>query len=254
MKIKNLKYYTVVFITICFAVNSYAQQADKGYSSTMEMTADEKGDIQITAVTKYSAAYWDYMKQSKALEPSIMKNTIKRQFPKYQIVDFNMDSKSGEEDRKSTVKFTVQGSLKLDENGKWIADLDTKNPDITKISDNQFVLVDKEASQTLKINLPKSATNSKVENDNFGKAILTYTAPVASGGMSNILKYLGFAVIAGGIFLFFKSRGLNTVFVKNTQQQKINYKNTKEINDAVIVNHSVKENITSANGFKSNQE
>ena len=215
MKIKKLKYYTVILFTICLTVNSHAQQTEKGYSSTMEMNADEKGDIEVTAVTKYSAKYWEYIKESKALEPSIMKNTIKRQFPKYQIINFNIDSKSGEVDRTSTVKFTVQGSLKLDENGKWIADLDTKNPDITKISDNQFVLVDKEASQTLKINLPKSASNSQVENDNFGKAILTYTAPVSSGGLGNIIKWLGFLVAAGGAFLFFKNSKMNTIVVNN---------------------------------------
>jgi hypothetical protein len=251
MKISLNKIYTVLLSIMLCVPTAMAQELPKGYKVTMDMTVDEKGDVTVSSVTQYNATYWDYIKATKALEPSVMKNTVKRQFPKYQITDFEIDSKSKEADRISTMKFKILGSLKLDDNGKWIAELDTKSPDITKVSDTKFLLIDEASAQKITINLPASATGAKTEKDNFGKAILTYTAPVSSGGTGNIIKWLGFLVAAGGIFLFFKNRGFNTMVVKGTQ--KIDYHKTQQIDDAVIVKHSVKENITSANGFKSNQ-
>jgi hypothetical protein len=248
---KNILFILLLAFT---CLKGSSQELPKGYKITMDMTVDEKGDVVVSSVTQYNAAYWENVKATKALEPSIMKNTVKRQFPKYQITDFEIDSKTKESDRISTMKFKILGSLKLDDNGKWIAELDTKSPDITKVSDTKFLLIDEASAQKITINLPASASGAKTEKDGFGKYNLTYTAPVSGGGTGNIIKWLGFLVAAGGIFLFFKSRGLNTVFVKNTQQQKINYKNTKEIDEAVIVNNPLKENITSANGFKNNQE
>jgi hypothetical protein len=156
-------------------------------------------------------------------------------------------------ERTTNSKFKILGLLKLDESGKWIADLDTKNPDITKVSDNQFLLIDETNAQTLKIILPKSASNAKVEKDNFGKSILTYTAPISGGG-GNILKYIGFLIVAGGIVLFFKNRSLNTIVVNNPKHQKIDYHSTKNIDDAVVINQPVKENVKSNNSEEKDQE
>ena len=208
MKSVCIKLYLITLFIICFTVVLQAQELSKGYKVAMEMNFDEKGDVAVSTVTKYNASYWDYMKATKALEPSIMKNTLKRQFPKYLLTDFEMDNKSGEDDRTSKIKFKILGSLKLSANGKWIADLDTKSPDITKISDTKFVLVDESSAQTIKINLPESASGAKIENDAFGKAILTYSAPIKGGMVGNIIKYLGFLVIAAGAFIFYKNNSI----------------------------------------------
>lgn len=237
------------FLLTLFIINTVAikaQELPKGFKVNMEMNIDEKGDVAVSTVTKYNATYWDYMKASKALEPSIMKNTMKRQFPKYVLTDFEMDNKSEEEDRTSKIKFKILGSLKLSGNGKWIADLDTKSPDITKISDTKFVLVDESTAQTIKINLPESATGAKIEKDAFGKAILTYTAPVSGGMFGTIIKYLGFLVIAGGGFLFYKSMTSKTTVLSHTANQKIDYNKQKHIDDAVVINTVPKENIKPA--------
>jgi hypothetical protein len=252
MKITNLKYFIASFIIFCSFITCIAQELPKGYKTTMEMNTDEKGDIAVNSTTKYNAQFWDYVKQTKGIEPSVLKNALKRQFPKYQLTDFEI--KSDEMERTSTVKFIIHGLLKLDANGKWIADLETKNPDITKVSDNQFLLVDETTAQTLKINLPKSASGAKVEKDSFGKAILTYTAPIGGGGFGNILKYFGFLLAAGGVFLFFKNRKLNTITVNDPKHQKINYQQTKQIDDAVVINQNIKENVKHGNNTGNSHE
>jgi hypothetical protein len=107
--------------------------------------------------------------------------------------------------------------------------------------------VDEEGiKQNITINLPANASNAKVENNSFGKAVLTYNAPVSGGMMGNIIKYLGFLVIAAGGFLFYKSMSSKTRMITNTGNQKIDYNKQKHIDDAVVINTVPKESIKPA--------
>ncbi len=198
------KYFFVFFLT-CFAfVKTSAQDETAGFKINMELTADEKGIVAVNLKTKYNALYWDRFRQKEGRNKSIIKNNYIKSFVKYQLSDFDIINNDMEQT--SYVKFNILGLLKLDEGGKWIAELDTKDPDITKISETQFVMVDEDLAQSYKINLPASAKNSKIEKDHFGKAILTYTATVIRSDSATILKYTGFLIAAAGIFLFFKYR------------------------------------------------
>ena len=240
MKITHIQYSLLVFLLCCCNNLLQAQGSSKGYKETLEMNADEKGDLTVVSNIKYNAATWDYVKQQHGTDPSVLKNNIKRQFPKYVVTDF--DIKNDDMERTSTIKFKIQGSMKINENGKWIAELDSKNPDITKISETQFLMVDEENAQTSKINLPKSASNAKIEKDSFGKAILTYNAPVSGGGFGTIIMYLGIALTAISGFLFYKNRQLRTVIVNDHSGRKIAAgRQDKYIDDAVVVNVPGKE-------------
>jgi hypothetical protein len=253
MKIIKLKYTLVLLLTVFLFIKTMAQDASKGYKETLEMNADEKGDVIVNSNIKYNASTWDFAKQRHATDPSVLKNLFKKAFPKYQLTDF--DIKNDDMERTSTIKFKILGLLKIDENGKWIAELDSKNPDITKVSETQFLMVDEGSAQTSKINLPKSASGAKIEKDSFGKAILTYTAPLSGRGLGNIIKYLGILVAAGGIFLFFKNNGtLKTISINNAGKQKIGYQHTQKIDDAVIINKAVTGNIKPTAKGESSQE
>lgn len=233
MKPDYKKYYFSLTAAICFSILSVAQGNSKGYKENIEMNFDSKGIINVVSTIKYNASVWDYMKQQHGTDPSVLKNVIKRQFPKYQITDY--DIKNDEMERTSTIKFSILGALKVNENGKWIAELDSKNPDITKISETQFLLVEEEEAQTSKINLPKSAAGAKIEKDSFGKAILTYSAPIGGGGIGNFIKYLGFITIAAGGFLFYKNSKLNPAQKNNSGNQTIGYRQPKQINESVTI-------------------
>jgi hypothetical protein len=252
MKITNFKYYLFSLIFVGSFLDSYAQELPKGYKINMEMNVDEKGDVAVTINVKYNAQFWDQVKQNRGNDASVVKNTWKKQFPKYHLTEF--DIKSDDMERTSISKFKILGLLNLDENGKWIADLDTKNPDITKVSDRQFLLIDEATAQTVKINLPESVSNAKVEKDNFNKAVLTYTAPIRSGG-GNIIKYAGILSIVAGGFLFFKNRRLKTVVVNNPGNEKIDFRNIRHIDDAITIQPAPKEdskaNLNSGNNQNS---
>lgn len=58
--------------------------------------------------------------------------------------------------------------VEMSKKGKWIADLssssdDTKDANITKLSEKQFLMIDDDNGQTFKINLPAAASNSKLK-------------------------------------------------------------------------------------------
>lgn len=224
----------------------------KGYKVNMEMSIDEKGDAAITITAKYNAQLWDAIKQNHGSDPSVLKNIWKKQFPKYQLTEFSFPN--ADIDQTITSKFKILGMLKVDANGKWVAELDSKDPNITKLTESSFMLIDETTSLNLKINLPSSASDAKVEKDSFGKAQLTYNAPVSGGGAGNIIKYLGFLVAAGGIFLFFKGGGLKTMVVSDPKTKKIDYHQTKKIDDAVVINTPAKETVRSNNDISSSHE
>ena len=98
--------------------------------------------------------------------------------------------------------------MNVDKNGKWSTDLDQKNPDITKLSDKDFLLI--EEGNSLKVHLPEGTTDAKIEKNSFGKAILTYPADL-SGPMGNWPLYLGLGMLVAGGFLLFR----------NMQKQKV---------------------------------
>jgi hypothetical protein len=240
MKLVTLKYSFIVLFIFCSVITSQGQTMLNGYKITMEMTADEKGDVAMNITYKYNAALWDMVKQNHGSDPSVLKNMWMRQFPKYELTNFSFPN--ADMDQTITSKFTVLGMMKVDAHGKWVAEFDQKDPNVTKLTDNSFLLVDQATANTLKINLPASASNAKVEKDSFEKAILTYTSPVNGGMMGNIIKWLGFLVAAGGVFLFFKNRGsLNTVFMKDASHKKIDYHEAKKIAEAVVINTTSKE-------------
>jgi hypothetical protein len=194
-----------ILLLVCSCNYSVKAQEDPapGFKIYMDLVANDKGEVIVDMKVKYNAHYWDIYKRTSANNPSIIKNGLIKAFVKYNLTNF--DVRNEEMERTYHATFTILGLLKLDENGKWIAELDTKDPDITKISETQFVLVDEDYAKSYKVTLPASATNSKIEKDAFGKAFLTYYAPVSSSG-GNILKYGGILLVATGIFLFFRNR------------------------------------------------
>ncbi|MGC4103666.1 hypothetical protein [Ferruginibacter sp.] len=254
MKLTPFKYFATLLIAVCFTTGLRAQD-DKGYKETLEMNVDDKGEMTVVSKIVYNAATWASIKQQHGTDKSVLKNLFKAQFPKYVLTDFDISDDDME--RTINIKFKILGGLKLDENGKWMAELDSKNPNITKITETQFLMVDEASAQTSKINLPKSASDAKIEPDAFGKAILSFSAPVGGGMFGTIIKYLGILVAAGGAFLFFKGGKLNALFVKDPKNKKIDYKQQKHIDDAIVINTapSVKESIrTTGNNIDTSHE
>ena len=78
MKINKLKYYTVVLLMFTLLNISRAQENQRQYKETMEMKAEENGDIIVNSSIKFIASAWEGVKQRRGNEPSILKNELKK--------------------------------------------------------------------------------------------------------------------------------------------------------------------------------
>lgn len=199
LQIKYLLFFLIANWFICSAM----AQEGKAFKMNMELTGNDKGEVKVDMKITYNAAYWDIYKRKSANNPSILKTSLVRSFVKYSLTGFNITNDEMAQSIHAT--FTILGLLKLDKDGKWMAELDTKDPDITKISETQYVIVDEDYGRSYKVNLPPNATNSKVEKDAFGKALLTFYAPVNSRS-NKLLLYGGIILAVSGVFLFVKNR------------------------------------------------
>lgn len=205
----------IVFIAIHNAAQ--AQENPAGYKTSVDMTVDNAGAIICEYSTKYSAANWDNFNRQIGNNTSILMNNFIKIFPKYHLSEFNYSQDANE--RTNKVKFKIDGMMNINKNGKWEADLEKKNPDITKVSDKEFLLI--EEGTTLKIHLPPGTDDAKVEKNSFGKALLTYS-PNTSSGMGNIFRYSGILIALAGAWLLFKNRkGAKTKPVLNTVYEQI---------------------------------
>lgn len=191
---------------------SQAQDMQNGFKTTIDMRIDSKGSTVCEYGTKYNAAYWDNFLRTVGSNTSILKNMIIRMFPKYVLSDFTYTQDPNS--RSNKVTFKIDGMMTINKNGKWMADLEQKDPDITKISDAEFLLL--QEGTTLKIHLPEGTSGAKIEKDSFGKAMLTY--PANEGGLlGKILLFAGIAIMAlGGFLLYRNMKG-------STQRSNIKY-------------------------------
>lgn len=191
----------IAFLIILIAGKSSAQIGDKGYKTTLDMTMDESGTVLCEVTNKYNAAVWDTWTKVVGSNTSIINNSLRKLFPKYHLSDFKHSQDANE--RTNTVKFKIDGMMNINKSGKWEAELDQKDPNITKVSNSEWLLV--EGGETLKIHLPSGTKNSKVEKNSFGKGVLTY--PVSTGGaMNTALRYGGILIALAGVALFIRNR------------------------------------------------
>lgn len=182
-----------------------AQQEIRGLKQLLELNIDELGNAEIAMTMKLNAMQWDNFKRTTGNNQASLKRLIERGMPSYFFSDFKYE----EEPMERTYTFTMKAPavMNLGKNGKWKGELDMKDPDITQINDREFrldlnMLTDGGfVEQVQKIKLPKKAKNAKIENDSFGKAVLTYE--LKSKRKSPLAKYAGIILILSGFGLFF---------------------------------------------------
>lgn len=184
-----------------------AQQQAEGMKQVFDITMDDLGNANVEVSMKLNASQWDMFKKALGTNTSILKREMEKALPKYYLSDFNYTEDQME--RSYKIKFKVSGLAGLNNKDAWEAKLDTKNPDITKLSDREFVMNATYMNngtliqQTQKIHLPSGASGAKIEKDSFGKAVMTYTT--SAGFVSKAIIYAGIALILVGCWLLYKN-------------------------------------------------
>ena len=210
------------FLTIfIFTFSASAQEELKGLKQLFDITIDPLGNANVAVSMKLNASQWDAFKSNVGNNTSTLKRGMEDALPKYFLANFNYTEDQMQ--RTYTMKFDVKGFCTNDKNGKWTSKLDSKDPDITKLSDREFVLAQNIVSdgillqQTQKIHLPSSASNAKIEKDSFGKALLTYT--IGTPLKHTIITVLGVLLILGGGFFFYKNQTTRQNNLKVAKEQ-----------------------------------
>lgn len=201
MNTTTLKHIILSIFFIGGSLSAFAQiQAQK---ATITFTIDEVGDVISETTKKYDASNWNYLNQTVGTNKNVYKHELIKNLPKYVVKDFSYSENPDE--RTTTVKAKVQGMLRINEKGKWEADLDTKDPQITKIDERNYLAMAE--GVTLKITLPPGTNDSKIEANRYGKATLTYSADTGGSTGGKVMMYGGLLLaLAGGGLLFMQMK------------------------------------------------
>ena len=234
---KNIFNPLIILSVTLLSGNLFAQDNSRGFKTTLDMTMTESGSTICEVTNKYTASYWDWWTKAVGSNTSIINNSLKKIFPKYHLTEFKHSQDPNE--RTNTVKFKIDGMMNINKNGKWEADLDKKDPNITKVSNKEWLLVD-EGGETMKIHLPAGTNDSKVEKNSFGKAILTYSR-TTGGGMGRILTYAGILIALAGVALLVR----NLMAKKTTSASKSGHEKVtvhKETSPSISVPNEISNN------------
>ena len=207
MKIIFKKLTVCILLIISFTINAQSQEVIKGLKQVFDLTLDDLGNADVNVTMKLNASQWDNFKKSVGNNTSIIKREMEKGLPKHHLKDFTYSEDQME--RTYSMKFKALGISSINKSGKWEAKLDAKNPDITKLSEKEFVMTTNMlvngglVEQTQKIHLPANSSNAKIEKDSFGNAMLTFET--SNTGGSKLTMYAGIALVLAGLGLFFKN-------------------------------------------------
>src|SRR5687768_7464394 len=126
------KIYSILLLCVLIQ-QAHGQEEVKGLKQTFDITIDELGGAMVEVSMKLNASQWDYFKKNIGNNISILKREMEKALPKYFLSDFNYSEDAME--RTYRVKFKTEGLASINKNGKWEGKLDSKNPDVTKLSD-----------------------------------------------------------------------------------------------------------------------
>lgn len=193
---KTLKYLTLIFIVPVFALAQSAQPLKQ----KMEMRIDSIGNAKITVSMTMNAQQWQMWLQSMGNNPALLKRGIERELPAYFLDDFNLEKNDME--RSFTLSLKAYGVTRVNKKGRWIVDTEQKDPEVTKLTDNQYMMMYTDLStglqQTQIIQFPSAAENIEIEKDSFGKTQFIFDMDTRTGGPGYTL-WAGIAlVVAGG--------------------------------------------------------
>ena len=194
----------LIMLLFMFHINLHAQQQYDPTAITQEIdyTIDNHGDAHTEFRQKMTASQWQNFKESPiARNPSIFKRDLERSLTAMQLDDFK--NEMNEDTRSSVTHFTARSMATYKGNGKWEMKLEAKNPNITQLTDNAYLITNNLMvggniiQQLQKIFLPKNATDIKQTTDTYDNAVFTYTLHVEESSV-NFLLFFGIAIFLFG--------------------------------------------------------
>jgi hypothetical protein len=183
-----------------------AQETVQGLKQKLDITIDDLGNAVIEVTMKLNAAQWDNYKRLNGNNTSILKRELEKSLPKNFLTNFSYSEDAME--RTWTMKMKALGLCTLNKNGRWEADIEAKNPDITKLSDREFIMTEDLMTdgmlvqQTQKLHLPEGCSDAKTEKNSLGSTLITYKTGIGWG--HRLVNYSGILLMVAGGGLFYR--------------------------------------------------
>jgi hypothetical protein len=187
----------------------YAQVTPEDPTSLVQeftVNLDKLGNATMELTQKMNASQWANFKSSQIYnDPAMAKRDMERSMSTYVIDDFKRDLDEMNRQVKLTLKVVGYAQYKGD--GHWSLKIDSKNPQVTKLTDNAYMITGNMVTgnsliqQIFKIYFPSNASAVTQTTDEFGKAIFTYNS---GGGIASYFKWnniVGLPFILAAAFL-----------------------------------------------------
>ncbi|HLK27466.1 MAG TPA: hypothetical protein VKT28_02710 [Puia sp.] len=194
-------------IFLCmFFLKTYSQDLIKPAKLNVKWGLNTLGDAHIETSMSMDAAQWDNYKKTIGSNPDILKRQMERTFPGYFLQNFNY--KEDVMNRGWTLSFDALGLSRINSKGLWQVDLNSKNPDVTKLSDKNYVLTSNYATggslmqEIDNITFPDGASDVKQDKDAFGKAMFIYSSSPGGGSGGWLTLGLGALLLIIGAIMF----------------------------------------------------
>ena len=199
---------------IAITFNAYSQVTPEDPTSLVQeftVNLDKLGNATMVLTQKMNASQWATFKTSQVYnDPAMAKRDMERSMSTYVIDDFKRDM--DEMNRQVTLTLKVISYAQYKGNGQWSLKIDSKNPQVTKLTDKAYMITGNAVmgnslvQQIFKIYFPGGASDVTQTTDEFGKAIFTYNA---GAGVASYLKWnniVGVILILAAAYLFIKSQ------------------------------------------------
>ncbi|MBS1500671.1 MAG: hypothetical protein JST32_01320, partial [Bacteroidetes bacterium] len=202
--------YLIILVVAAFSdANAQQTQQLDPLKQNVTYNIDNLGDAHVEFSRTFNASQWDnYKRISGSNASELWKREMEREFPVAYLQNFNYK----EDDRTFTLTFDALGLAEINDNGEWQIPVGLKDPDITKVSDKNYVMTATYNSggsllqQMTKINLPDGCGNVVQGKDPFGKAMFTYDLTPGRKGAHMAFLIAGFLLIAAGVVLYFRPK------------------------------------------------
>jgi len=209
--------FVALIILSCKASAQVTPEDPTNLVQDFTVNIDKLGDATMELTQKMTASQWENFKQAPIFnDPSMAKRDMERNMSTYVIENFKRDV--DEMNRSVKLSLKVKSYAQYKGNGQWSLKIESKNPQVTKLTDNAYMITGNAAmgtnlvQQIFKIYFPGNASDVSQTTDEFGKAIFTYEAGT---GFTSYIKWNN---IVGILFII-----VALIFLVKTGRPSQNY-------------------------------
>lgn len=202
--------FLLLFVNVAF-VRAQVQQDPTQMVQQFNIHIDNLGDADFEVSAQMNQQQWLNFKQGQlASDPAIARRDMQRAMSAYVIENFKRDL--DEMNRTVKMTFRVKAMATYRGNGKWDVRLDSKNPQVTKLADNSYMMTSNQyfngqlTQQVFKVFFPSSAGNIQQSTDSFSKAMFTYANGGGISGLLTVTNIGGLLLVIGAVIAYFLLR------------------------------------------------